>query len=164
MSEIAITRWLAWSTGGRNKPGLIKSVARLMTGSTTHPVSRSSTTDANERGRSPLCADNLVTRSTSPPIVVGRKFETNNPARYWLSSVPSRAGTSSATSTRCHRNVASTTPASVTTTAALSQRNVAGFHNGATRCAARGRSTASIAMLTTSRMAPQSRVRATRLA
>ena len=52
-----------------------------MTGSTIQPVSRSSTTDANDRGVSPLPPDRRVTRSTSPPIVVGRKFETNSPAR-----------------------------------------------------------------------------------
>ena len=56
-------------------------VARVITGSTIHPLSRSSTTDANVGGGSPFSADSRVTRSTSPPMVDGRKFPTNRPAR-----------------------------------------------------------------------------------
>ena len=57
------------------------SVTSEITGSTSQPVSRSSTTEAKLRGDSPLPAARRLTRSTSPPMVVGRKFETNSPAR-----------------------------------------------------------------------------------
>jgi hypothetical protein len=53
----------------------------VMKGSTTNPVSRSRTTDANDAGGFPVLAESLTTRTTSPPTVDGRKLETNRPAR-----------------------------------------------------------------------------------
>ena len=68
-------------------------------------------TDANEPGRSPFPEDTRVTRSTSPPMVDGRKLETNMAAKECERSGGSSSGRSSTTSTRCQRSVASTTPA-----------------------------------------------------
>ncbi len=54
----------------------------MRTGRTIQPVSRSITTEANTEV--PGTVDELVsrlTRSTSPPMVEGRKFPTNWPAR-----------------------------------------------------------------------------------
>ena len=51
-----------------------------MTGSTTHPVSRSSTTEAKLSGLRPSRATSRLTRSTSPPMVVGSTLATNWPA------------------------------------------------------------------------------------
>ena len=50
-------------------------------GSTTNPVSRSSTTAAHASVVFPVSADDRLTRRTSPPIVDGRRFPTNWPAR-----------------------------------------------------------------------------------
>jgi hypothetical protein len=52
----------------------------VMTGRTSQPVRRSSTTEANVPGDSPVSLLSRLTRSTSPPIVVGRTLETNWPA------------------------------------------------------------------------------------
>ena len=59
----------------------MRSPISVSRGSTSQPLRRSSTTEANEPGDSPLPAERRVMRSTSPPIVEGRKFPTNNPAR-----------------------------------------------------------------------------------
>ena len=61
--------------------GFTRKPTTLMIGSTSQPVRRSSTTDANDPGDSPVSRDRRLTRSTSPPIVVGSTFETNWPAR-----------------------------------------------------------------------------------
>ncbi len=53
----------------------------VMTGSTTQPVSRSSTTEANVPGLSPFSLDRRDTRTTSPPMVLGSALETNWPAK-----------------------------------------------------------------------------------
>ena len=57
--------------------GFTRKPTTLIKGSTSHPVRRSSTTEANVLGVSPVSRDSLATRSTSPPIVVGRTLETN---------------------------------------------------------------------------------------
>ncbi len=62
------------------RPGLIAKPAMVMTGRTSHPVSRSSTTEAKVPGDSPVSRDSRLTRSTSPPMVVGSTFDTNWPA------------------------------------------------------------------------------------
>ena len=53
----------------------------VMSGSTSQPVRRSSTTEAKVSGVSPFSAERRLTRKTSPPIVVGRTFDTNWPAK-----------------------------------------------------------------------------------
>ena len=70
---MAVPRW--------RSPGFTANPTMVMTGSTSQPVSRSSTTDANVPGDSPVSRDRRLTRSTSPPMVVGSTFDTNWPAR-----------------------------------------------------------------------------------
>ena len=94
-----------------SRVGLPTRATRVMKGSTTKPVRRSSTTEANDSGRWPLPADSRVTRRTSPPTVLGRKLDTNCPARTWTSRVCRSEGRSRARSTRCQRRVARTTAA-----------------------------------------------------
>ena len=129
--------------------------ATVMTGRTSHPVSRSSTTDANVAGVSPVSRDSRLTRNTSPPIVVGRTLETNCPARLCRTSSDSRAGISSAVSTFCQRTADRTMPTSVSSAEAPSQAAVPAVHSGS-RSPGRNdgtwaTSTASIATLTSTR-------------
>jgi hypothetical protein len=66
----------------RRSDGLSRSPARVRSGSTIQPVSRSITTEAKTEVHGTV--EELVrrlTRRTSPPIVEGRKFPTNWPAR-----------------------------------------------------------------------------------
>ena len=72
-TRVALPRW--------RRPGLTSRPTRVITGSTSQPVSRSSTTEANDAADSPFSFESRDTRSTSPPIVVGSTFDTNNPAR-----------------------------------------------------------------------------------
>lgn len=58
------------------RPGFTASAPSAMTGSTTIPLSRSSTTDANGTAQLPISRVNRRTRSTSPPIVDSKKFPT----------------------------------------------------------------------------------------
>ena len=69
---VALPRW--------RSPGFTRNPKKVMAGSTTQPVSRSSTTDAKLVGPSPESRDRRLTRSTSPPIVVGSTLATNWPA------------------------------------------------------------------------------------
>ena len=62
----------------------------MIKGRTIQPVSRSSTTLENEPGESPVFLERREIRTTSPPIVVGRAFETNWPASEWESRVSKR--------------------------------------------------------------------------
>jgi hypothetical protein len=62
-------------------PGLTTNPAKVMRGSTTHPLSRSRTTEAKVAGVSPFSWESRETRTTSPPMVVGSTLETNWPAR-----------------------------------------------------------------------------------
>ena len=71
--------WVALPSSRR--PGLTANPTIVMTGSTSQPVMRSRTTDANVAGDSPVSRDRRLTRSTSPPMVVGSTFDTNWPAR-----------------------------------------------------------------------------------
>ena len=68
-TRVALPRW--------RSPGLTAKPTIVMTGSTSQPVSRSSTTEAKVPGDSPVSRDRRLTRSTSPPMVVGRTLETN---------------------------------------------------------------------------------------
>jgi hypothetical protein len=66
---VATPRWVS--------VGFTTNATSEMTGSTSQPVSRSRTTDANVPGASPVSRARRETRRTSPPIVLGSTFPTN---------------------------------------------------------------------------------------
>ena len=99
-------------------------------GSTTQPLTRSSTTDANEPGVSPVVAPNRLTRTTSPPIVEGSTLLTNIPARYCETNVRSRARSCRTSATRCQRTAATTTATSISARPESSHANVLACHWG----------------------------------
>jgi hypothetical protein len=76
-----------------------------MNGRTRNPVRRSTTTEATDVWRWPLAADSRATRKTSPPTVLGRKFDTNMPASVWENSGGSSEGMWRASSTCPQRTV-----------------------------------------------------------
>ncbi len=58
-------------------PGSARNPMMVMMGNTSHPVSRSMTTEANESAALPLSWARRDTRTTSPPMVVGSTLDTN---------------------------------------------------------------------------------------
>ncbi len=67
--------------GSSNRLGIAANPANTRIGRTTKPVSRSSTTAAKASVVLPVSAEERLMRRTSPPIVDGRRFPTNCPAR-----------------------------------------------------------------------------------
>ena len=104
-NRVAVPRW--------RSPGLTAKPTMVMTGSTSQPVSRSSTTEANVPGDSPVSRDSRLTRSTSPADGGGQHVGHELAGHVVRHEGAGRVRISRASSTFCQRRADRTMPASV---------------------------------------------------
>ena len=131
--------------------------ARLMKGSTNHPVRRSSATEAKAAARSSSSRPSRAIRTTSPPTAAGNTLEMNWPARNSVKSRRNGTSKPNGRKTCAQRSVCRVYATSSVAPAAISHQAVDARHFGnrssASKWGMRQIRTARKAMLTATRMA-----------